>query len=144
MTHTVRAERNISVNADTLWKTIEAMTGMEDWYSGLIRESEVREAEGSQPSRTCMMQDGGVLNERILLRDGATRTFVYAIDSHPLPARNVVGTIRIDDLGDGQSHVVWSAQMMLDPTSAEQMRTMVTRMYEQGLASLESHHNAKS
>lgn len=88
------------------------------------------------------MQDGGVLVERILLRDAATRTFVYAIDSHPLPARNVVGTIRIDDLGDGQSHVSWSAQMVLEPSSADQMTSMVTGMYERGLASLEKHHLA--
>jgi len=86
------------------------------------------------------MQDGGVLKERILLRDAETRTFVYAIDSHPLPARNVVGTMRIDDLGDGQSHVSWSADMMLDSASADQMTKMVTGMYEQGLSALESYH----
>lgn len=142
MTHSVSAVRRIPVSADTLWKTIGGMTGMEEWYPGLIRESDVRQAVSGQPLRTCVMQDGGVLQERILVRDDPTRTFVYAIDSHPLPARNVVGTIRIDDIGDGQSHVVWSAQMMLEPSSAEQMRTMVTGMYEQGLASLESHHSS--
>lgn len=140
MTHTVRAERLIPVSADTLWETVGAMTGMEDWYPGLIRGSEVREVDGPQPARICVMQDGGRLEERILLRDDATRTFVYAIDSHPLPARNVVGTIRIDDLGEARSHVTWSAQMILEPASADQMRSMVTGMYEQGLASLESHH----
>ena len=140
MTHTISVERVIPFSADTLWKTLDAMTGMEHWYPGLIRESEVREANGPQPTRICVMQDGGVLKERILIRDGATRTFVYAIDSHPLPARNVVGTIRIDDLGDGRSHVTWSAQMALDQAMADQVRGMVKDMYEQGLASLESHH----
>lgn len=140
MTHTLRAERSIPVSADTLWATVEAMTGMEDWYPGLIRKSAVQGADGPNPARTCVMQDGGILQERILLRDNATRTFVYAIDSHPLPARNVVGTIRIDDLGNGRSHVAWSAQMILEPASAENVCAMVTRMYEKGLASLENHH----
>lgn len=142
MTHMVCAERQMAVSPDTLWATVAAMTGMENWYPELIRESEVNEADGAQPSRTCVMQDGGVLEERILLRDAATRTFVYAIDRHPLPARNVVGTIRIDDLDDGQSHVSWSAQMVLEPSSADQMTSMVTGMYERGLASLEKHHLA--
>ena len=140
MTHTLRAERQIPVPAETLWATVRAMTGMEDWYPGLIRESELRGADTPQPTRICVMQDGGVLHERILLRDDATRTFVYAIDSHPLPARNVVGTIRVDDLGGGQSHVTWSAQMVLDPASAERVGALVSRMYADGLASLEAHH----
>ena len=140
MTSNVSAARRIPVSADTLWATVRAMTGMENWYPGLIRESEIQGANDAQPTRTCVMQDGSVLKERILLRDNATRTFVYAIDSHPLPARNVVGMIHIDDLGEGQSHMAWSAQMVLDPASADQISTMVSGMYEQGLTSLEAHH----
>jgi mxaD protein len=140
MTHHVKAEREIPVAAETLWHTIHQMTGMEVWYPGLIRESEVLEGDSVQPRRICSMQDGGTLKERILLRDAATRTFVYAIDSHPLPAKNVVGTIRIDDLGNGRSYVSWSASLALDPKNANQIAAMVTGMYEAGLASLEAHH----
>lgn len=140
MTHYVKAEREIPVAAEALWQTIQQMTGMEDWYPGLIRESEVLEEGSVQPRRNCIMQDGGQLKERILVRDAATRTFVYAIDSHPLPAKNVVGTIRIDDLGYGRSYVRWSASLALDPKTADQIAAMVTGMYEAGLASLEAHH----
>ena len=142
MTHHVQASRQITVPADDLWQTISQMTGMETLYPGLISESEVIDAESSEPKRNCVMQDGGELKERILLRDDATRTFVYAIDSHPLPARNVVGTIRIDDLGAGQSHVSWSANLMLDSAMADQMQGMVQGMYENGLASLEEFHRS--
>ncbi|MGX9356662.1 SRPBCC family protein [Roseobacteraceae bacterium S113] len=140
MTHHVQANRKIPIAADKLWDTVNRMTGMEAWYPSLIRESEVQDADSSQPKRVCIMQDGGELKERIILRDDATRTFSYAIDSHPLPAKNVVGTIRIDDLEDGTSHVSWSANMILDPASSEQISAMVQGMYENGLASLEEHH----
>lgn len=140
MTHHIQASRDIPVPADDLWTTVRQMTNMEQWYPGLIRESEVFDADSVTPRRNCVMQDGGELKERILLRDDATRTFVYAIDSHPLPARNVVGTLRIDDLGDGASHVTWSANMVLDLAAAEQMQGVVTGMYENGLASLEAFH----
>jgi len=43
MTHAIRAERRIPVSAEVLWATISAMSHMEDWYPGLIRESEVRD-----------------------------------------------------------------------------------------------------
>lgn len=140
MTHHVRAEREIPVPAGDLWQTVRQMTGMETWYPGLIRESEVLEATSPQPLRNCIMQDGGELKERILVRDDATRTFVYSIDSHPLPARNVVGTLRIDDLSDGRSYVTWAANMELDPETADQILGMIKSMYENGLASLEAYH----
>lgn len=142
MTHYIRAERHIPIGADALWHTVSQMTDMEKWYPGLIQESEVLEAGSAQPRRTCVMQDGGVLKERILLRDAATRTFSYAIDEHGSPARNVVGTIRIDDLGDGTSHVSWSAQLVLDPEAAEKFGPMVHGMYDNGLASLETYHQS--
>jgi hypothetical protein len=134
-----QANRAIAAPADLLWSTISRMTGMEDWYPGLIARSEV-DAELDQPTRFCVMRDGGELHERILLRDTATRTFVYAIDAHPLPARDVVGTIRIDATGDG-SHVTWDAQFTTDPQTADQLTAMISDMYRAGLDSLAQHHN---
>jgi mxaD protein len=142
MTHQARAERTIPVSPDTLWGTVSAMTGMEEWYPGLIAKSDVPDPDANQPRRVCTMQDGGTLRERILLRDAATRTFVYAIDESPMPARDVVGVIRIDDLGDGRSHVTWSSEMTLDEATAAQFVPMVDGMYAAGLAALEEHHAA--
>lgn len=105
MSHHIQATRIIPAAASDLWQTVSAMTAGEDWCHGLISHNEVLEPGSDQPLRTCAMQDGGALKERILLRDDPTRTFVYAIDCHPLPAGNVVGVIRIDDLGDARSHV---------------------------------------
>lgn len=135
------ARRTIPASADTIWTTIRQMTGMEDWYPGLIRSSRVEETAYG-PKRFCVMADGGELDERILLRDDATRTFVYAIDRHPLPGKGVVGTIRIDDLGDS-AHVAWDSQFVCDP-AAGQMTEIVTGMYTAGLDSLAAYHAAKS
>ncbi|ABD53019.1 SRPBCC family protein [Jannaschia sp. CCS1] len=140
MTHNIQATREIPATANDLWKTVSQMIGMETSCPGLIRESDVLDADGTQPRRSCVMRNGGALTERILLRDDATRTFIYAIDSHPMPAKIVVGTIRIDDLGDGKSQVSWAADMVLGPASADHFAGMVQGMYEGGLASLEAHH----
>ncbi|SHG83733.1 SRPBCC family protein [Marivita hallyeonensis] len=140
MTHHVRAERTIPVEAADLWQTVSKMTGMEDWYPELISDSAVTDVDGREPARVCTLKDGAMLKERVILRDVATRTFCYAIDEHGMPAKNVVGTIRIDDLGDGNSFVSWSANLMLEPENAGQFAPLVQGMYEAGLASLEAYH----
>lgn len=140
MTHRAEARRIIPVPADDLWRTVSRMDGMEDWYPDLIQSSNVPDPDAAQPRRECVMANGGELKERILVRDDATRTFVYAIDKHPMPARNVVGTIRIDDLGDGRSSVSWASDLVFDEANAGEMRAMVSGMYEKGLESLERYH----
>ncbi len=132
------ASRDIAAPADTLWATIDQMTGMETWYPGLISASRIEQSNGVT-RRLCTMTNGGQLEERILLRDPKTRTFVYAIDSHPLPARGVVGCIRIDDLS-GKSHVTWDSQFIVDDAAAAQTLEMVRGMYVAGLDSLAKHH----
>ena len=83
------------------------------------------------------------MHERILLRDEATRTFVYAIDKHPLPPRGVVGTIRVDG-DDGQAHVTWDAQFRIDDAIAGDVTAMVQGVYEGGLESLAAYHVKKA
>ena len=136
--HRAQATRTIPVSADTVWQTIAKTSGMEDWYPQLISKSAVTSADGVT-RRDCTMTNGGQLKERILVNDGTTRTFVYAIDSHPLPARNVVGTIRVDAVGDS-AHVTWDSQFTVDSAAAQETVAMINGMYETGLASLETHH----
>lgn len=132
------ASRMIDTSADQLWQTISQMTGMEDWYPQLIASSQVDQS-ADQPTRLCVMLDGAELHERILLRDEATRTFTYAIDQHPLPAANVVGTIRIDPIGT-RSQVTWDAQFTTQPEVADQIVEHITNMYRAGLDNLAAYH----
>lgn len=134
------ASRDIAAPASALWATIERMTGMEDWCPELIQASRVS-IDGAAAQRVCTMTNGGVLEERVLLRDGKTRTFVYSVDTHPLPARDVVGCIRIDDLGD-VSRVTWDCQFTVEDAAADQTVEMVRGMYAAGLDSLAKHHGA--
>lgn len=132
------ASRLIDAAPETLWSTIAQVTDMEVWYPALISSSNV-DTTTEVPTRHCVMRDGGELYERILLRDDTTRTFIYAIDCHPMPAVGVVGTIRIDPAVGG-SHVTWDAQFTTEPEAAAQMTEMVSGMYRAGLDSLANHH----
>ncbi len=138
LTCRAHAHRMIDAPPDVLWSTIAAMTGMEDWYPDLIARSKV-DAATTPPTRFCVMRDGGELHERILLRDADTRTFVYAIDHHPMPAQSVVGTIRIDAADTG-SRVTWDAQFNVEDTMADALTQTISAMYRAGLDSLANHH----
>lgn len=141
--HTCRAEAQLTIAAPAMavWETIAKGDGMEIWYPDFIAASTVSEREG-ELQRVCALRDGGELQERILLKDGKTRTFVYAIDKHPLPPKGVVGTIRVD--GDGQqAHVTWDAQFQIDEAMAGEITTLVQGIYEGGLRSLAKHHAGK-
>lgn len=116
---------------------------MEAWYPGFFSASDVPNPNVAQPKRHCRIADGGELKEHILLRDDATRTFIYSIDSHQLPAKNVVGSLRIDDLGDGRSTVTWGVNMVLVDAMAAQMTEIVMGIYVKGLESLEAYHAGK-
>lgn len=143
MAYRSEAQRAIPAPSKLLWETISKMNGMEDWYPELISESKVQQNDSGY-KRHCVMTNGGELDERILVSDDRTMTFVYAIDRHPLPARNVVGTIRIDDRGD-DSVVNWSAQFDADALSAKETIAMINQMYADGLSSLDAfHQNPKS
>lgn len=130
----VTQTRTIMAPPDQVWAIINQITGMEDWYPGLIKSSHV-DQDGDDIRRTCLMTNGGQLDERILLRDAKTRTFTYAIDRHPLPAMNVVGTFRVDDLKD-RAGVSWSAQFTAKDEDADSMTQTVNQMYAAGLESL--------
>jgi len=135
-----RSEASLLINAqpETIWSTISQMTDMEAWYPALIASSKVN-ASTDIPTRHCVMADGGELSERILVRDDATRTFVYAIDRHPMPAAAVVGTIRIDQADDG-AFVTWDAQFTAERETAAHITEMISAMYRAGLDSLANYH----
>lgn len=128
----------IDVAPGVLWLTVAQMTDMEVWYPALITQSDVN-ATVDPPTRICEMRGGDTLHERILLIDAATRTFVYAIDAHPMAAKDVVGTIRIDPISAG-SHVTWDAQFTVSDDLADDTVSMVAGLYRRGLESLAKYH----
>ncbi len=130
----VMQSRQIPAPPDQVWAIINQVEGMERWYPALIQSSDVTYADDGI-KRVCIMTNGGQLDERILIRDDKTRSFSYAIDTHPLPAQGVVGTLRVDDL-NGETHVSWSAQFTVADDEETATVQMVNNMYASGLQSL--------
>jgi hypothetical protein len=84
------------------------------------------------------MVNGAQLKERILEVDHARRVFRYSIDEHPLPARNLTGTVKISDLGDGATAVSWGAQFEVEPAYRNELEGMFRDVYDQAIQGLEA------
>lgn len=137
MVYTVKVVKAINADAGKVWNAIGSGDGLDKWMP-VITECRI-EGSGEGATRYCTMANGAKLRERILEVNHGRRRFKYGIDEHPLPAKNVVGTIEIRDLGGGRSEVSWSAEFDCDAAHKQELEGMLKGSYEQGLEGLEKY-----
>ncbi len=137
MTETVTTEQDIEAPAESVWATVSRGDGVHEWFGAVITSCSV---DGDQ--RLCTMADGAALKERILKVDHDARRFRYAIDEHPLPARNVVATIEVLEKPDGKAHIRWSAEFDAEDEHKPVVRETLSGLYSQGIAALDAHCKA--
>lgn len=120
----------IDADADTVWDIAGDPARIAEWLPALATSS----AEGDH--RSCTLQDGGELEERIIERSDAERFYEYEILAGPMPVRSYRSRFSVEG-HDGHSHVEWRADF--SPESAEQedeLTETFAGLYREGLASL--------
>lgn len=132
------ATQQLECSADAAWAVIAQGGGVHRWFSGAIATCSLTGA-GEGAARSCTMLDGSQLEERILSVDHGTRTFRYAIDTHPLPATNVVATIDFSKTADGKTQGTWRAQFDASPEDADGVKSQLETLYTGGLQSLDQY-----
>lgn len=129
----------IQAAPDDVWLTLSQGGDVHRWFSGVITTCDLVGA-GEGATRTCTMADGSKLEERIIEIDHANKLFRYAIDTHPLPATDLVATIQLRGLPEGRSQITWGADYEVADADAHLVHEALTRIYSQGILALESHH----
>lgn len=132
----VKVSRKVNVDPDRVWNAIAAGDGLDKWLP-VITYCRL-EGSGAGATRYCTMANGAQLKERILEVDHARRVFRYSIDEHPLPARNLTGTVQISDLGDGATAVSWGARFEVEPADRNELEGMFRDVYDQAIRGLEA------
>ena len=127
MATVVKVTKNIDISPELVWNTISAGDGLEKWLP-VITQCRL-EGSGEGATRYCTMANGAQLRERIVEVNHARRRFRYAIDDHPLPARNLFGTVEIRDLGTRKSEVSWSADFDADEPQRTELEGMFREVY---------------
>lgn len=127
MTYSVVVRKTVDVAPAKIWETIRAGDGLDKWLP-VITHCRL-EGSGEGATRFCTMANGAELKEKIVEIDDAGRRFRYSIDEHPLPAKNLRGSVEIKDAGTKGSEVSWGAEFDSEPQARAELEAMFQEIY---------------
>lgn len=136
MTEIVETAR-VGEPAGEVWEKIGGFGVVGEWHPMLATVTSAGEDVGSL--RRTKARDGATSIERLIDRSSERRFYRYRILSTPLPVRDYVGELRVDDNGDGTSTVVYSASFqptITDFRTIEEVRSFL----KTGLGSIVDTH----
>jgi uncharacterized protein YndB with AHSA1/START domain len=116
--------------AARLWQIIGDPAGLASWHPALARSPQ----EGNV--RTCVLNDGAVIRERIEDQSQAERMYRYTMVESPLPVRNYQSTLRVREVGAARCRVEWSSTFEAPAEATAQMIEMVRGIYDAGLTAV--------
>lgn len=131
----------ISADSNKVWEIVSAFSGLENYLPPIA--SSTTEGDGVGMTRTLTTQDGGQFTERLEALDPKSHILRYSIISdHPFPFSDYVSTIKVNDAGDNQCEVEWSAEFNPNGATAEEVQALLSGLFDAGFSGLESAANA--
>ena len=128
----ISTQHEISAPIDKVWSKIAQGDGVESWLP-IIKSSTLEDGN----KRFCEMHEGGKLEETILASEG-TKTFMYSIDKQEaFPAKNIVGTMRVEKLTEGNSKLFWDVEMEVEEDEVfAELKNNIEQVYQMSAAKL--------
>ena len=122
----------VNAPAEKVWGIIGAVGGVDKWFAPVIKTCRV---DGDK--RYCTT-DAGPLNEDILEVNHQSKIFRYGIpEQNMIPVKNILGTMRVNDLGNGKSSVEWSATFDVEENKEAQAKEMFRGAWTMGINGIE-------
>ncbi len=122
---------------DTVWNIVRNFGGIHQYVAAIAQSSAESNEVGTL--RTCVLQDGAELQEKLLELNDSSRTLVYTvIDPSPLPMRDYVSTMQLKDNGDGTSELTWSGTYEPNGAPVEAIEGLLGQVYSSAAPGLEA------
>jgi len=122
----------IPSSPEKVWRIVGDVAGISKWVPAL----EHSESHDNGHTRTCRLGNGmGEITEQVVSRDEKNRSYSYVITGGSLPMKDYMGTIVVQDAGQGQSKVLWACGFNVDGPAAE-AEGMIQQVFSEGLANL--------
>jgi carbon monoxide dehydrogenase subunit G len=129
----VKVEQEIDASADRVWKLMRDFGGLKAWNQGI--ESVEVAGEGVGAIRTIKM--GAItIKERLEHFDDAGRTFRYSIVEGPVPARDYLATVQVEEAGPDRARIVWGSSFEPQGASVADLTGLFEGIYKGGIAGL--------
>lgn len=117
----------IQRDPDAVWDLVGAPERINEWLP-FIATSRV---DGDR--RFCSAANGAELEERIVDRNDAARSYQYTIESSPMPIEQILATVAVAPAGTEHTLVTWHTAV-----EPGELAEMFAPIYREGLENLKS------
>ena len=125
----------IDASADKVWAVVSDFGGLDAFFPPVARSEGSGSGVGME--RQCTFQDGAQIKETLLALDPDARSLTYNVhDPNPFPFEGYVATMRVNDLGEGSSELVWSAEFNAKGMSDQEVTDLLDGLFLQGIDGL--------
>ncbi len=127
-----RVEGEVAAAVSAVWEMLRDFGGLARWNSGMECS-----CDGSDVGAVREIKMGGaVIKERLEALDDTARSFSYSIVEGPIPVTGYLATVKLDDLGNGRTKVLWTSRF--EPQGMPEADTvkLMESIYNGGIKSL--------
>ena len=128
----------IDSSAETVWQTVSDFQGI-DKYLAMVTESTMV-GSGVGAVRTLTLEGGAQVVERLEKLDGRLRSLTYAIIDSPLPIKDYVSTMDLQDLGGDRCLVMWASKFEPSGATEAEAKELIEGIYKAGFDGLKKIH----
>jgi fatty-acyl-CoA synthase len=125
----------IDASPDKVWAVVSDFGGIDTYLPPVARSEGSGSGVGME--RQCTFHDGAQISETLLAMDHDERSLKYDVhDPNPFPFEGYTATMRVNDLGEGGSELVWSAEFTATGMSDQEVADMLDGLFQQGVDGL--------
>ena len=129
-------KKTINKSADNVWSIISQFSGIENFVPAVEKSESSGEGEGME--RTCTLGNGASFDETLLKLDHHKMELQYNVhDPSPFPFSNYTSTMKVNQIDNSTSEVVWNCEYQVDAGTAEESDTMLSGLFQSGIEGLE-------
>lgn len=131
----LEVERRLSLNAaaDEVWDLIGDFLDL-GWHPAAKATNP--DDRGGIVHRVIVLPDDAEILERLEDMDDAGRSYSYSIVESPLPVTDYRSTLKVYDLGEEGTEVLWRSDFRAAGIDDEEARKIVAGIYEAGFSAL--------
>ena len=129
------ASREITVDRSpaVVWKLLGAFDSLDVWLPPVLSSSSSGNPTESGAIRVLDLGNNASVTEKLLDYNGARRSYSYAFLKSPLPVRNYVATIEVNETPQGGTIVKWHSTFDAAGAPDDKAREAILGIYDAGL-----------
>jgi len=135
---TVLVTSTLNIGINHLWKVISTIDET-IWFPTMVKNIKIK-GTGEGSVRYCTFMDGTKAEETIIKIDHQNKILIYKIQNNPQsPVQNMINQMELIELGNQKTEIKWSSSFHANNEIEEQMKSMLSGVFQTGLNELEVH-----